>query len=56
MIEKTNVRIGIQILQAKNNFKSEMVDLAFSLAMKRLPAEITKTDHQRLAGSVHRTG
>jgi len=48
MIEQTNVRIGNQILQAKNNFKSEMVDLAFSLAMKRLPAEITKTDHQRL--------
>jgi F-type H+-transporting ATPase subunit b len=48
MIEQTNVRIGNQILQAKNKFKSEMIDLAFSLAMKRLPAEITKTDHQRL--------
>ena len=48
MIEKTNVRIGVHILQAKNNFKSEMIDLAFSLAMKRLPDEITKTDHERL--------
>jgi F-type H+-transporting ATPase subunit b len=48
MIEQTNVRIGNQILQAKNQFKSEMVDLAISLAMERLPAEITKTDHQRL--------
>ncbi len=48
MIEQTNVRLGNQILQAKNKFKSEMIDLAFSLAMKRLPAEITKADHQRL--------
>jgi F-type H+-transporting ATPase subunit b len=48
MIEQTNLRIGNQILQAKNKFKSEMIDLAFSLAMKRLPAEITKADHQRL--------
>ena len=48
MIEQTNVRIGNQIQQAKNKFKSEMIDMAFSLAMERLPAEITKTDHQRL--------
>jgi F-type H+-transporting ATPase subunit b len=48
MIEHTNVRIGNQILQAKNKFKSEMIDLAFSLAMKRLPDEITIADHQKL--------
>lgn len=48
MLEQTNVRIGNQIQQAKNKFKSEMIDMAFSLAMERLPAEITKTDHQRL--------
>ena len=48
MIEQTNIRIENQILQAKNKFKSEMIDLAISLAMKRLPAEITKADHQRL--------
>lgn len=48
MIEQTNVRIENQILQAKHKFKSEMIDLAISLAMKRLPAEITKADHQRL--------
>ena len=48
MIEQTNVRIGNQIQQAKNKFKSEMIDMAFSLAMERLPAEITKADHQRL--------
>ena len=48
MIEQTNIRIGNQIHQAKNKFKSEMIDMAFSLAMERLPAEITKADHQRL--------
>ena len=48
MIEQANVRIDNQILQAKSKFKSEMIDLAFSLAMNRLPDEITKTDHQRL--------
>ncbi len=48
MIEQTNVRIGNQINQAKNKFKSEMIDLAISLAMKRLPDEITEADHQRL--------
>ena len=48
MIEQTNVRIGNQINQAKNKFKSEMIDLAISLAMKRLPDEITEADHQHL--------
>lgn len=48
MIEQTNVRLGNQILQAKNKFKSEMIDMAISLAIKRLPAEITKADHQHL--------
>ena len=48
MIEQANVRIGNQILQAKSKFKSEMIDLAFSLAMNRLPDEINNTDHQRL--------
>ena len=48
MIEQTNVRIENHIIQAKNKFKAEMIDMAISLAMKRLPAEITKADHQRL--------
>ena len=48
MIEQTNVRIENHILQAKNKFKSEMIDRAISLAMQRLPAEITSADHQRL--------
>lgn len=48
MIEQANVRIDNQILQAKSKFKSEMIDLAFSLAMNRLPDEITETDNQRL--------
>ena len=48
MIEQTNVRIENQILQAKKKFKSEMIDLAISLALQRLPGEVTEADHQRL--------
>ena len=48
MLEKTNVRIENLILQAKHRFKSEMIDLAISLAIQRLPGEVTEADHQRL--------
>ncbi len=48
MIEKANLRIENHILQATHKFKSEMIDLAISLAIQRLPAEITEADHQRL--------
>jgi F-type H+-transporting ATPase subunit b len=48
MIEKANIRIENHIFQAKHKFKSEMIDLAISLAMQRLPAEVTQADHQRL--------
>jgi len=48
MIEKANVRIENHILQAKHKFKSEMIDLAISLAIQRLPGEVTEADHQRL--------
>jgi F-type H+-transporting ATPase subunit b len=48
MIEQAKIRVENQILQARNKFKSEMIDLAISLAMQRLPAEVTEADHQRL--------
>ena len=48
MLEKANVRIENHILQAKHKFKSEMIDLAISLAIQRLPGEVTEADHQRL--------
>lgn len=48
MIEQAKIRVENQLLQARDKFKSEMIDLAISLAMQRLPAEITETDHQRL--------
>lgn len=48
MIEQAKIRVENQILQARNIFKSEMIDLAISLAMQRLPAEVTEADHQRL--------
>ena len=42
MIEQTNVRVENHILQAKKKFKSEMIDLAISLAMQRLPVKLPR--------------
>jgi F0F1-type ATP synthase membrane subunit b/b' len=39
-------KIESQLLDAKRAFKSELVDMAISLAMKRLPDEITTEDNQ----------
>ena len=48
MIEQAKIRIENQILQARSKFKSEMIDMAISLAMQKLPDEVTDADHQRL--------
>ena len=47
MIEEAKRRIDDQILQAHQAIRAEMVDMAVSLAVKRLPAEITSADNQK---------
>jgi F-type H+-transporting ATPase subunit b len=46
LLESTMKKIESQLLDAKRAFKSELVDTAISLAMKRLPDEITTEDNQ----------
>ena len=46
LLESTKKKIESQLLDAKRAFKSELVDTAISLAMKRLPDEITTEDNQ----------
>jgi F-type H+-transporting ATPase subunit b len=47
LLESTIKKIENQLLDAKRAFKSELVDTAISLAMKRLPDEITTEDNQK---------
>jgi F-type H+-transporting ATPase subunit b len=48
LLENTNLKIDNLILKARQTLRSEMIDLAIDLAMKKLPAEITDQDNQRL--------
>jgi F-type H+-transporting ATPase subunit b len=48
MIEETHKKMGNRILQAKNQLKMELADLAFDQAMQTLPQIITESDNQRL--------
>ena len=48
LLEGTKKKIENQLLEAKRAFKSELVDTAISLAMRRLPDEITAEDDQQL--------
>ena len=47
LLESSLKKIESQLLDAKRAFKSELVDTAISLAMKRLPDEITTEDNQK---------
>lgn len=47
LLKSTMKKIETQLLDAKRAFKSELVDTAISLAMKRLPDEITAEDNQK---------
>ena len=47
MLEEAKRKINDQILQAHKAIRAEMVDMAVSLAVKRLPAEITRADSQK---------
>ena len=48
LLKSTMKKIETQLLDAKRAFKSELVDTAISLAMKRLPDEITTEDNRKL--------
>jgi F-type H+-transporting ATPase subunit b len=45
MIEDAKRRINTYFLQAKNEFKAELIDRAMDMAMERLPKEITPEDN-----------
>jgi F-type H+-transporting ATPase subunit b len=47
LLESTQKKIASQFLEAKRTLKSELVDTAISLAMKKLPDEITAEDNQK---------
>ena len=47
MLEEAKRKIDDQILRAHKAFQAEMVDMAVSLAVKKLPAEITRADNQK---------
>lgn len=48
MIEETRKKMENRLLQAKNQLKMELADMAFDQAMKTLPQIITESDNQRL--------
>jgi len=48
MIEVEKLKATTQIGQAKDQFMSELVDEASALAQKKLPSEITDSDHNGL--------
>jgi len=47
LLDSTMKKIENQLLDAKRAFKSELVDTAISLAMKKLPDEINTEDNQK---------
>ncbi|RJP94867.1 MAG: hypothetical protein C4518_02575 [Desulfobacteraceae bacterium] len=48
IIEAEKLKATNQIVQAKNQFMSELADEASALALKRLPKEINDSDHNKL--------
>jgi F-type H+-transporting ATPase subunit b len=48
MIEETRKKMENRLLQAKNQLKMELADMAFDQAMQTLPQIITENDNQRL--------
>ena len=47
MLQEAKWRIDDQILKARKTLQAELVDMAVSMATKRLPAEITSADNQK---------
>jgi F-type H+-transporting ATPase subunit b len=48
LLQGTRQKIENQIVEARNLIRSELIDSAIELAEKRLPAEITAADEQKL--------
>ncbi len=48
MLEDAKQRAQNQIVQARRSFRSELIDEAIALAMKKMPKEITDKDDQAL--------
>jgi F-type H+-transporting ATPase subunit b len=49
MIEDAKRRIGTHFLNAKNEFRTEMIDKAMDIALERLPKEITPEDNDKFS-------
>jgi F-type H+-transporting ATPase subunit b len=47
MIEDVKRRIGTHFLNAKNEFREELIDKAMDMALERLPREITPEDNDK---------
>ena len=47
MLEDSKRRIESHFLQAKNEFRAELIDKAMDMAMERLPREITPEDNDK---------
>ena len=47
MLEDGKRRINTYFLQAKNEFRAELIDRAMDMAMERLPGEITPQDNDK---------
>ncbi len=47
MLEDSKRRIDTYFLQAKNEFKAELIDRAMDMAMERLPREVTPEDNDK---------
>ncbi len=48
MMESARRRVESAMRDAKNSFRSELVDAAFNLAMEKIPDKITKEDNHKL--------
>jgi F-type H+-transporting ATPase subunit b len=47
MLEDVKRRIGTHFLNAKNEFREELIDRAMDMALERLPKEITPEDNDK---------
>ena len=47
MLEDVKRRIGTHFLNAKNEFRAELIDRAMDMALERLPREITPEDNDK---------
>jgi F-type H+-transporting ATPase subunit b len=47
MLEDAKRRVDTHFLQAKNEFRAELIDSAMDMALKQLPGEITPEDNEK---------